>query len=119
MARRAGGPVDGIDIQPTMLDAALAPGARFVHALPGGDTAFVYVLEGTIAIEGTTVPAGSLAVLSSGTSVAATGPGRFLLIAGTPLREPVARRGPFVMTTDAELEQAFADYQSGHLTDPV
>jgi hypothetical protein len=56
-----------------------------------------------------------------GTSVAATsdGGGRFLLVAGTPLREPVARRGPFVMTTEAELDQAFADYQSGHLTDEV
>jgi len=113
------GPVDGIDIRPTLLDATLAARARFVHALPGGDTAFVYVLDGSIAIEGTTVPAGSLAVLSPGTSVAATGPGRFLLIAGTPLREPVARRGPFVMTSEAELDQAFADYQSGHLTDPV
>ncbi len=115
------GPVDGIDIRPTMLDAALAAGARFVHTLPGGDTAFVYVLEGSIAIEGTSIDAGNLAVLSPGTSVTATSAagGRFLLVAGTPLREPVARRGPFVMSTEAELEQAFADYQSGHLTDPV
>ena len=81
--------------------------------------AFVYVLEGTVAIAGTTIEAGSLAVLSPGTSVTATsaGGGRFLLVAGTPLREPVARRGPYVMTTEAELDQAFADYQSGHLTD--
>jgi hypothetical protein len=115
------GPVDGIDIRPTMLDATLAPRARFLHELPGGDTAFVYVLDGTIAIAGTVVEAGSLAVLSPGTSIAATSDrgGRFLLVAGTPLREPVARRGPFVMTTEAELDQAIADYQSGHLTDDV
>ena len=127
------GPVDGIDIRPTMLDAQLPAGARFVHPLPGDDTAFVYVLEGDIAIEGTRVPggqlahqhaslvAGELAVLSAGTTVAAASEhgGRFLLVAGTPLREPVARRGPFVMSTEAELDQAFADYQSGHLTDDV
>ena len=78
-------------------------------------------IEGTVAVAGTIVEAGALAVRSPGTSVAATSDGgrRFLLVSGTPLREPVACRGPFVMTTEAELDQAFADYQSGHLTDEV
>ena len=39
---------------------------------------------------------------------------RFLLIAGTPLGEPVVRGGPLVMNTREELTQAFADYQSGN-----
>ncbi len=109
------GPVDGIEIRPTLLDAKLSPGARFVHELAGGDTAFLYVLEGEVA----GVAAGELAVLSAGTQLAVTSTtgGRFLLVAGTPLHEPIARRGPFVMSTEAELDQAFADYQSGHLTD--
>ena len=112
------GPVDGIDIQPTMLDASLSAGATFRHALPGGDTAFAYVLDGEVAIGSTHVRAGQLAVLGTGTTVVASAErgGRFLLISGTPLREPVARRGPFVMNTDAELRQAFADYQAGTLT---
>ncbi|MBX3158109.1 MAG: pirin family protein [Deltaproteobacteria bacterium] len=115
------GPVDGIDIAPALLDVSIEPshgterGARFVHELPGGDTAFAYVLDGEIAIGGRGARAGELAVLSAGTSVTVEGGGRFLLVAGTPLREPIARRGPFVMTTDEELEQAFADYRSGRL----
>jgi quercetin 2,3-dioxygenase len=116
----ARGPVDGIDIRPTMFDATLAPRGEFRHTLPGGDTAFVYVLEGDVAFgqRGTLVSAGELAVFGAGTSIVAwtETTGRFLVVSGTPLREPIARRGPFVMNTDSELQQAFEDYRSGRLT---
>jgi len=58
-----------------------------------------------------------LAVLGKGDEVsllAGAEESRFLLIAGKPLNEPVARAGPFVMNTEAELRQAFIDYQSGN-----
>ena len=61
--------------------------------------------------------AGQLAVLGDGDRAVASadGAGRFLLVSARPLDEPVARRGPFVMNTDAEIQQAFDDYRSGRL----
>lgn len=113
------GPVDGIAVAPTFLDATLAPGARFVHELTGDHAAFAYVLDGTIAagLAATPVAAASLAVLGPGGRVelSSRDGARVLLIAGAPIREPVARRGPFVMNTEAELDQAFADYRAGRL----
>jgi redox-sensitive bicupin YhaK (pirin superfamily) len=42
--------------------------------------------------------------------------GRMLVLAGRPLNEPVARRGPFVMSTEDELREAWDDYRTGRLT---
>ena len=46
-------------------------------------------------------------------SAHAAGPAQPLLLAGRPLREPVARYGPFVMNTEAQIREAIADFQSG------
>lgn len=120
-ANNVRGPVDGIDIRPTLLDATVPAGGRFAHALPGSDTAFVYVLQGELSIDGARVVAGELAALTYGDKVVATSAkgGRLLLASGAPIRESIARRGPFVMSTEAELDEAWRDYQNGHLTDPV
>jgi redox-sensitive bicupin YhaK (pirin superfamily) len=58
-----------------------------------------------------------LAVLGKGDTVtlqSGNQESRFLLVAGKPLNEPVARAGPFVMNTEADLRQTFIDYQSGN-----
>ena len=63
---------------------------------------------------------GTFVVLGDGDTVAlacavdAKSPARMLVLGGEPLNEPIARYGPFVMNTDAEIRQAIADYQSGH-----
>ena len=38
---------------------------------------------------------------------------RFLLVSGKPLKEPIARYGPFVMNTQQEIQQALADLRNG------
>jgi len=58
----------------------------------------------------------ALGILSQGdhvSVVAGASATRFLLVAGQPLGEPIARGGPFVMNTKDEILQAFSDYQNG------
>jgi redox-sensitive bicupin YhaK (pirin superfamily) len=114
---RTMGPVEGIVTEPTVLDVTLSPGATFDHTIAGGHTAFVQPHTGSLFVgdRPTRVRAGELAVLGPGERVSIRGEGRFLLIAAAPIGEPIARRGPFVMNTEAELEQAFADHRAGRI----
>ena len=116
------GPVNGVATQPLYLDVTLAPRGRLSHGLPTGHSAFAYVYDGRARFgpleDSTEVAAGQLAVLGDGELVnVATGNGtaRFLLLAARPLREPIARYGPFVMNTREEILQAVQDYQRGTL----
>jgi quercetin 2,3-dioxygenase len=114
------GPVAGIDVDPLFLDVGFERGVRFVTPLPPTHNAFVFVTDGAIRLGPGRVEArrGQLAVLGQGdrlTAMCDATSARVLVIAGRPLGEPVARRGPFVMSTDEELRQAFEDYRSGRL----
>lgn len=114
------GPIDQPATDPLYLDVALGAHARWESALPEGHNAFAYAFEGALTIgEGDSArPLGTheLAVLGGGERLLVTageGAARLLLIAGRPLREKVARHGPFVMNTREELMQAFLDFQQG------
>jgi redox-sensitive bicupin YhaK (pirin superfamily) len=110
------GAVREIAVQPVYFDVTLPAGGHLDQALPEGHNAFVYLIDGRLSIECDQLLAGSLAVLGEGDHLNAQAGeegARFLLIAGKPLNEPVARSGPFVMNSEAELRQAYADYRSG------
>ena len=124
------GPVINDYVFPTYMDISLPAGSSFSQAISKGHNAFIYLLEGKVLIgsksesnskgtsdnEQQTLSAKNLGILSDGEQVNVTAGeqgSRFLLIAGKPLNEPVARGGPFVMNTEAEIQQAFFDYQRG------
>lgn len=108
----------------TYQDWTLAPGADVTVELHGDETALVYVFEGQARVgDGAqTVQDGELAILGTGNQVRLRGPevggashGRLLLLAGSPIGEPVARYGPFVMNTQREIMQAVEDFRSGRM----
>ena len=113
------GPVTEIAAAPVYLDVSLKQGEEFIENIPAGHNAFIYVVEGEIDIIGgeqtTSVTTESLAVLNDGDRITihSQRDSRFLLVAGQPFKEPVARYGPFVMNTEEEIQQAFVDYRSG------
>jgi redox-sensitive bicupin YhaK (pirin superfamily) len=101
----------------------LEPGANVETALPSGLGGFVYVFEGAANVGADDVPTtdGQVAMLTDGDTIrlsvapdAATG-AQLLLLAGGPLKEPVARYGPFVMNHEHEIHKAIADYQAGRM----
>jgi hypothetical protein len=113
------GAVSDIAAAPLYLDVELPADAIYTERVPEGHNAFVYVIEGEIEVIGDhdrmRASAKNLLVLGDGDGVEiqAVTDARFLLVAGKPFNEPVARYGPFVMNTQQEIQQAFADYRAG------
>jgi redox-sensitive bicupin YhaK (pirin superfamily) len=116
----ASGPIAQPATDPVYLDVALDAAAQWEYDLPEGHNAFAYVYEGGIAVgdgeDARAIDAQELAVLSGGNRLKLRDGGRgsrLIVVAGRPLREPVARYGPFVMNTKQEVMQAFVDFQEG------
>jgi redox-sensitive bicupin YhaK (pirin superfamily) len=114
------GPIRQPATDPVYIDVELAPDTRWEHDLPEGHNAFVYVFEGAGSLgegqDARPLSTQELAVLIGGPTVrleAGANGLRAILVAGRPLREPVARYGPFVMNTKEQIMQAFVDFQEG------
>jgi len=105
---------------PLYLDIHLPAGSRFEQLVPAGHNAFVYVYRGEVTISGQTVPVQRMALLANspeadGVVIDASADAKVLLIAGQPLKEPIAQYGPFVMNTQQEIYQALSDMRDGRL----
>lgn len=101
----------------TMLHLKLQPGITAVFDIAPGSNAIVHAIAGSANVEDLALSEHHAAIFEGAPSQvrAEAGNGAFeaLLLAGVPLREPVARYGPFVMNTVDELQRAFDDYQAG------
>ena len=101
-------------------DWELDAGADLALPLAAEQAALVYGFQGAVAVgdRGQLLTDGQLALLGPGDTLRLRGGdagGRLLLLAGVPHREPVARYGPFVMTTEEELVEAVRDFQQGRM----
>lgn len=101
-------------------DWTLEPGADVTLPLSSDHAAYVYVFGGEVKVGDAdeTVKDGQLAILGDGDAVRIRGGSeraRLLLLAGVPMKEPVARYGPFVMNTEQEIREAIADFRSGKM----
>lgn len=101
-----------------VVDLQLKAGATVDIPAPAGWNTALVVLHGSIQVNGdTTAREADLVVLSQdqeGFSVTANSETTVLLLSGEPIDEPIVGYGPFVMNTEAEINTAMKDFNSGH-----
>ncbi|MDE2411346.1 MAG: pirin family protein [Sphingomonadales bacterium] len=97
-------------------DLRLKADADVTLPLPEGHTSMIAVLAGHVTIDGKGVGEAEIARFSTegeGVRIKADGDAIVLVLTGEPIDEPVVGYGPFVMNSEAEIRQAFDDYNSG------
>ncbi len=114
----AEGPVKGHNVEPIYFDVELKREKKFNHTVPISHNSFVYLIDGEIIIgekKHKKIKDSTLILLTKGENllIQASSNAKFLLISGKPINEEIARGGPFVMNTKAEILQAVQDYHNG------
>ena len=115
---KAEGPVKGHNVEPVYFDVELNKDKNFNYLLPSTHNSFIYLIDGEIEIgeqKHDNVKNSTLILLTRGENlqVKARSKSKFLIISGKPINEEIARGGPFVMNTKAEILQAVQDYHNG------
>ena len=115
---KAEGPVKGHNVEPVYFDVELNKDKVFNFNIPSTHNTFIYLIYGEIEIgseKHDDVKGSTLILLSKGEGlkVKAKTDAKFLVISGKPINEEIARGGPFVMNTKAEILQAVQDYHNG------
>jgi hypothetical protein len=115
---KAESPVKDHNVEPVYFDVELNKDKEFNFKLPPTHNTFIYLINGEIEI-GTKnhdqIKDSTLILLEKGDdlNVRANLKSKFLVISGKPINEEIARGGPFVMNTKAEILQAVQDYHNG------
>lgn len=111
------GVVTGKTTQALIADVTIPAGETTPVQLPPDLKVQFYVYQGSVNVDDASIPRGHLAHLSDGDqlTLSAIEDSGLLLFGGQPIDEPVAHHGPFVMTTQQEIQQAIADYRNGTL----
>jgi len=114
----AEGPIKGHNVEPIYFDIELSKNKEFNISLPTTHNSFVYLVKGEIKIGDKphdNVKDSNLILLTKGKKlkVKALTKAKFLVISGKPIGEQIARGGPFVMNTKAEILEAVNDYNKG------
>ena len=109
------GPVRDLSNEIEYFDVELAVGKEFQHLTHKNLTVFSYIVNGSVEVHDQKIKSGQCAVFCGGDSVkiSTLNGARFLFVAGEPLNEPVAWRGPIVMNTEEELDKAFKELDEG------
>ena len=117
------GPVTEIAARPLYMDMTLEPGTEVTLPVSEGHCAVAYIFEGEGLFgldddgQGEFIKAVHLAVFDDGDHLRVqAGAGslvRFMLMAGAPFKEPIVPYGPFVINTEAEIQQALRDLRNG------
>lgn len=105
--------------EPMMLDVHIPSGQLISQHIDPAHNAFLFVYRGSLSVQGKRIASKTLAVLGNdgdGVELQANVDAsvtKVLVVSGKPLNEPIVARGPMVMNTEAEIQQAFADYRNG------